>query len=67
VVEACDHEAGEWVEVAAAEPPDAVSPETLLQAAIDAGYDDVRMTVHVTGCVDPDGDAAVGPWGVGGA
>lgn len=51
-VEVRDHEAGTWTVWRATDRSQGVDVDALLQQAIDAGFDDVRASVHNTGCLD---------------
>jgi hypothetical protein len=48
-VDVRDHEVGEWTAWRSTDALPSVDVEVLLQAAIDAGFDDVRARVHNTG------------------
>ncbi len=48
-VEVLDHEREEWTTFLPIDARPAASAEDLVQEAIDAGWDDVRLVVHVTG------------------
>ena len=51
-VEVRDHEAGTWRVLQSTDGLADVDVNTLMQTAIDAGFDDVRASVHNTGCLD---------------
>ncbi len=44
-----DHEEDQWVVWLPCERACEVSADVLLQSAIDAGHDDIRLLVHVSG------------------
>ena len=48
-VEVLDHEREEWTTFLPIDARPAASADDLFQEAIDAGWDDVRLVVHVTG------------------
>lgn len=48
-VEVLDHDRGEWTTWLPLRARDATSADALVQAAICAGWDDVRLVVHLTG------------------
>lgn len=48
-VEAFDHERTTWVTSSSLADAAELSADALLQTAIDAGYDDIRLVLHVTG------------------
>ena len=52
-VEVCDHERGEWMEWLPADLVGAASADELVQRAVDAGHDDIRLVVHVSGAGAP--------------
>lgn len=49
LVEVLDHERGEWTTWLPLRARDVTSADALVQAAICAGWDDVRLVVHLTG------------------
>ena len=51
-VEVRDYEVGTWTVWRATDRSQGVDVDALLQQAIDAGFDDVRASVHSTGCLD---------------
>jgi len=51
-VEVRDHEVGTWELWQSADGLADVDVNTLIQTAIDAGFDDVRASVHNTGSLD---------------
>jgi hypothetical protein len=51
-VEVRDHEVGTWSLWSATDRSQSEDVNVLLQQAIDAGFDDVRASVHNTGCLD---------------
>jgi len=51
-VEVRDHEVGTWELWQSADGLPDVDVNTLMQTAIDAGFDDVRASVHNTGSLD---------------
>ena len=51
-VEVRDHELGTWSVWQSTDGLPGVDVDVLLQQAIDAGFDDVRATVHNTGSLD---------------
>jgi hypothetical protein len=51
-VEIRDHEVGTWTAWRATDRFRGVDVNVLLQQAIDAGFDDVRASVHNTGSLD---------------
>jgi hypothetical protein len=48
-VEAFDHELQEWADWAFLDDAARMDADSLLQDAIDAGHDDIRLLLHVTG------------------
>lgn len=50
-VEVLDHERGEWTSWLPVDARGAAGADDLVQDAVDAGWDDVRLVVHVTGGV----------------
>lgn len=54
-VEVRDHEVGTWSLGSSTDRSQSEDVNVLLQQAIDAGFDDVRASVHNTGCLaDPN-------------
>ena len=51
-IEVLDHEVGTWSVWVTADRAQGVDVNTLLQLAIDAGFDDVRAIVHNSGSLD---------------
>ena len=51
-VDVIDHEAGAWSFWSSTDDSDVADVNALLQQAIDAGFDDVRVSVRNTGSVD---------------
>jgi len=49
-VEVLDHEYDEWATWAFVDDAAQVNVEALLQDAVDAGHDDIRLVLHVAGC-----------------
>ena len=49
-VDVFDHEAGAWSLWSSTDDSEVADVNALLQQAIDAGFDDVRASVHNTGC-----------------
>lgn len=49
-----DHEAGEWVVSQAFSRAETMCADALLQSAVDAGHDDIRLRIHCTGSVEED-------------
>jgi hypothetical protein len=49
-VEVHDHEVGIWSVWSSTDKSQGVDMNALMQRAIDAGFDDVRASVHNTGC-----------------
>jgi hypothetical protein len=47
-----DHEAQRWVVFRPFERARDVAADPLLQSVIDAGHDDVRLLIHLTGSID---------------
>jgi hypothetical protein len=48
-VDVLDHERGEWTAWLPDEVLGAASAEDLVQSAVDGGWDDIRLVVHVSG------------------
>jgi hypothetical protein len=44
-----DHERGEWTAWLPDEVLGAASAEDLVQSAVDGGWDDIRLVIHVSG------------------
>ena len=51
-VEVRDHEVGSWSVWSSTDQSQGVDMNALVQQAIDAGFDDVRASVHNTGSLD---------------
>jgi len=51
-VEVRDHEVGSWTVWSSTDQSQGVDMNGLMQQAIDAGFDDVRASVHNTGSLD---------------
>ena len=51
-VEVRDHEVGSWSVWSSTDQSQGVDMNALMQQAIDAGFDDVRASVHNTGSLD---------------
>jgi hypothetical protein len=51
-VSVCDHEADDWVVSQAFSRAEALNTDAILQSAIDAGHDDIRLLVHCTGSTE---------------
>ena len=51
-IEVCDHDVGGWTTWRPADRFECVDVDGLLQQAIDAGFDDVRVGIHSTGSAD---------------
>ena len=51
-VEVRDHEVGSWSVWSSTDQSQGVDMNGLMQQAIDAGFDDVRASVHNTGSLD---------------
>jgi len=49
-VDVFDHEVGAWSVWSSTDDSEVADVNSLLQQAIDAGFDDVRASVHNTGC-----------------
>lgn len=49
-VEVLDHEREEWTTFHPVDTRGTVRADDLVEDAVDAGWDDVRLVVHVSGC-----------------
>ena len=47
-----DHEADAWLVSQAFSRAEALNTDAILQSAIDAGHDDIRLLVHCTGSAE---------------